>query len=256
MRILPGVLKELVRHVPTVLFQAVEWSELASELPRISKRMISKDGFATLFAGQREHLKTWQIELTTDDLSPIKIKAEHNQWLAQKWLTLFFAQLHSPEGLFLDLRSQHFALEYSLLKWHPTGLWVKLEENFRQGLFKVYDGFYNDQPELFRQGLSEIGLLSFSWPEEDQRKLCELFKAQFGSDPNFEMHFDLDDFRNAMMTMANFLLKKKVKISKDFLYLGINLVTLYSSLEETREKIPVKKIYLKVRERHLQNLKE
>jgi hypothetical protein len=252
MRILPGVLKELMKHVPTVLFQTVEWSDLASEFPKISRRVLTKEGYGSLFAEQMKFLRPLEIELTTEPLKSIPVQSSHNKWAAQKWLQLFFAQLHSPHGLFLDLRTQNFAIDYPTMKWHPTGLWVKFSEDFRLGLSDVYDGFYNENPELFRKGLSRIGLLSFEWPDEDQSKLCELFKAQFGSSHDFVMGFDLDEFQKAMMMMANFLLKKKVKITKDFLYLGINLVTLYSTLEETQEKLPVKKIYLQMREQFSQ----
>ena len=250
MRILPGVLKELVKHVPAVLFQTVEWSELASEFPKISRRMISKDGYAGLFASQMSFLRPLEIELTTDPLKQIPVPLEHNQWIAQKWLHLYFAQLLSPHGLFLDLRSHHFAAEYPILRWHPSGLWVSFSEDFRLGLLNVYDGFYLDNPELFKRGLSQIGLLSIDWPLEDQQKICELFKAQFGSVKEVDMKFDLDEFRQAMMKLADFLLQKEVTITKDFLYLGINLVTLYSALEETKEALPVKKIYLAVRDQY------
>lgn len=250
MRILPGVLKELVKHVPAVLFQTVEWTELAAELPKISKRMISKEGYRVIFFAHQSYLSPSEIDLTFEPLKKIPIPVHHNQWLAQKWLHLYFTQLLSPHGLFLDLRSQNFAVNHPQLRWHPTGLWVKFADEFRLGLINVYDGFYMEKDELFIQGLSQIGLLSFDWPQADQQKLCQLFRAQFETAKDGEMRFNLDEFREAMMKLADFLLKKKVTITKDFLYLGINLVTLYSSMEETNEMVPVKKIYLQVRDQY------
>jgi hypothetical protein len=247
MRILPGVLKELSKHVPTVLFQTVEWSELASEIPKISRRIISKEGYDDLYLKQKDLLDPYDIVLTNETLTGKPIKAD--KWTGEKWLTLYFAQLFSTDGIFIDLRSQHFSDERPDLKWHPASFWTKLDESFRQGLLKVYEGFYLENDELYYEGLEEIGLLKPSFSLEDKKKLGDLFKEQFGGASNEEMSFNLEHFKTSIIKMSDFMLKKKVKISKDFLYLGIYLVTLYSSLEETKEKLPVKKIYLDVRGR-------
>src|SRR4051794_26992519 len=100
MRILPGVLKELSKHVPSVLFQTVEWSELASELPKISRRIISKDGYDELFLRQKELLNPYHIVLTNETLTNRSTNAD--KWAGEKWLTLYFAQIFSPYGIFLD----------------------------------------------------------------------------------------------------------------------------------------------------------
>jgi hypothetical protein len=247
MRILPGVLKELSKHVPTVLFQTVEWSELASELPKISRRIISKDGFDDLYLRQKEMLDPYHIVLTSEPLTNKVIKAD--KWAGEKWLTLYFSQLFSPHGLFLDLRSNHFYDERPDLKWHPTGFWTKFDENFRLGLLKVYEGFYLENDQFYFEGLEEIGLLKKEFSPEDKKMLGDLFREQFGGALNEEMEFDLEHFQASIIKLSNFMLKKKVKISKDFLYLGIYLVTLYSSLETTKAKLPVKQIYLDVRGR-------
>jgi hypothetical protein len=77
--------------------------------------------------------------------------------------------------------------------------------------------------------------------------LANLFKDQFGASLGEEMMFDLEGFKNSLVKITDFLLQKKVKISTDFLFLGIYLVLLYSSLEASKEKLPVKQIYLNVR---------
>lgn len=239
MRILPSVLKELSKHVPTVLFQAVEWSELASELPKITHRMLHKEDFSDFFELQQEFLTPFSIELTREQLRPTSLDG-------QKLLRLFFTQLYSPYGLFLDLRSHHFENTPAVLKWHPSAFWCQFEEEFRIGLLDVYEGFYLNDDQLYFEGLEKIGILKSDWPDEDRKHLGNLFRAQFGND---EMSFDLEQFKDAIINMSDFMIKKKVKISKDFLYLGINLVTLYSSLEETKGHYPVKNIYLEVKAR-------
>lgn len=250
MRILPGVLKELVKHVPTVLFQTVEWSQLAAELPKISRRVLQKEGYAEIYQKHLSFLHDIQVSFTQEDLKSHPLKPTKET--GEKWLELYFAQLFSPHGLFLDLRSHHFCQEGETLKWHPSGFWTQFNEDFRQGLLEVYEGFYLENEETYYRGLVKIGLIDEKWPKEEKLKLGEIFKNHFGSSLDAEMSFDLESFQHSIITLSDFLLKKKVKISKDFLYLGIYLVTLYSSLEDASAKLPVKKIYLDTRAKFIQ----
>ena len=245
MRILPGVLKELLKHVPTVLFEAVEWSELASEVPKLTKKLVHKDGFVQLFKVQKMFLAPLAIELTEENLK--KESLTITKEVAEKWLTLYFAQLFSPHGVFLDLRHQNFSSFGDELRWHPNGLWHKFSDSFRQGLINIYDGFYLGNEELYHQGLVELGLAKEDWSEEDKKKLADLFKDQFGASLGQEMSFNLEGFRNSLIKITDFLLVKKVKISTDFLYLGIYLVFMYSALEKSDDTFPVKEIYLNIR---------
>lgn len=247
MRILPGVLKELSKHVPTVLFQTVEWSELASELPKISRRIIQKEGYEDLYRVQKVLLDPYNIILTNEALNHSPLPKE--KWVGEKILTLYFAQIFSPDGLFLDLRSNHFSAHDRILRWSPSSFWTQFHEDFRQGLLKVYEGFYLENDELYLQGLEEIGLLKPEFSQEDKNELADLFREHFGGRLNEEMNFRLESFRNSIISMSNFMLNKKVNISKDFLYLGIYLVTMYSVLENIGESYPVKQIYLDVRGR-------
>jgi hypothetical protein len=244
MRILPGVLKELSKHVPTVLFQTVEWSELASELPKISRRIIQKEGHEELFHVQKTLLDPYNIVLTNEGM---KGNLPKEKWVGEKILTLYFTQVFSPDGLFLDLRSQNFEVQGSDLRWNPNSFWTKFSDEFRQGLIKVYKGFYLDNDDIYYEGLEGIGLLKKDFSPEDKKELGSLFRQHFGGES--EQTFNLEKFNQSIISMSNFMLNKKVTISKDFLYLGIYLVTMYSTLEELGGTYPVKQIYLDVRGR-------
>jgi predicted unusual protein kinase regulating ubiquinone biosynthesis (AarF/ABC1/UbiB family) len=246
MKIIPGVLKELLSHVPTVLFQATDWSALASELPKLSRRLIQREGYTELFRHHSEFLIPFEINLeqSLDNKNSSPLPPES----AEKVLTLYFCQLFSSKGLFIDLRPSHLDFKQGKLFWNPTGLWTKFSEEFRQGIIKIYDGFYGDNDQLFQAGLIEIGLASSHWSPKDLAKLGDLFRAHFSSSSIEEMVFDLDTFKDSLMEITHFLLEKKVIISNDFLYLGIYLVTFYSSMEQTKAPINVKATYFKVRE--------
>lgn len=243
MRILPGVLKELMKHVPTVLFQAVEWSEIMSEIPVISRRMLQKEGYTELADLQKEILKDLPLSIRHEDVHGPVLKATDGRTI----LSLYFRQLFSPHGLFLDLRSLHFNHESDTLLWNPGALWTRFSPEFQQGLIAVYDGFYLGKDDLYREGLTRIGLLDPLWPVEDQEKIMAIFRKHFGSAQTENVEFKLETLRAGMVSMAQFLLEKKARIKKDFLYLGIYLVTMYGTLEETKESLPVKEIYLSSR---------
>lgn len=244
MRILPGVLKELLKHVPTVLFEVTDWNELASELPKLSKRLVQKDGYSELFSVQLNYLEPFGITLTSDNHP--NLGKDHSKAVCEKILMLYFAQLFSPHGIFLDLRASHFEEKPNELLWNPPGLWVKFDLDFREGLLEIYRGFYHEDDELYHRGLVKAGLMSLDWPEEDRKKLAGLFKAQFGDSITSEIQFTLEGFKGSMLKIADFLLEKKVKMSKDFLYLGIYLVTMYSLLEKSSDSLAVRRIYLDV----------
>lgn len=251
MRILPGVLKELSKHVPTVLFQTVEWGDLAHELPKISRRILQKEGYQELYNHYQQLLSPFQIDMTQEKISHRSLSK--NKWAAEQILTLYFTQLYSPHGLFLDLRSIHFEANNSSLKWHPSSFWTTLNNEFRLGLLDVYEGFYQEQEELYYRGLTAIGLMQDSWSAQDKKAIADLFRNHFGQALHEEQGFDLDHFQASIIKMSEFMLSKKVKIPKDFLYLGVYLVGLYSSLEESGEKLPVRTIFLRVRD-HFQKL--
>ena len=246
MKIVPGVLKELISHVPTVLFQATDWSALASELPKLSRRIIQREGYTDLFSHHSEFLDPFEIKLVPnlDKRNSSSLPPES----AEKLLTLYFCQLFSSKGIFLDLRPGNVYFSNNLLFWQPTGLWTQFSEKFRIGVIKIYDGFYGNNDKLFQNGLIEIGLASTDWPEEDLTKLADLFRSHFSSSSIEEMSFELDTFKESLIKITHFLLEKKVIISNDFLYLGIYLVTFYASMEQTKARINVRAIYLKVRE--------
>ncbi len=245
MRILPGVLKELLKHVPTVLFEVVEWKVLASELPKLSRRLLQKEGFEELFDKQHSFLEPFGIHLVTDIHSPGKFGSVE---ASEKILALYFAQLFSPHGLFLDLGPNHLDFNSGGLNYAPNGLWTKFHPQFSQGLQKIYDGFYLENEALFHEGLLTCGLTSPKWPQAEKDALAQLFKSHFGASLTSDMSFDLETFKQSFFKVADFMLEKKVVISTDFLYLGIALVTLYSSLESNNSKVNVKKVYLTVKE--------
>jgi predicted unusual protein kinase regulating ubiquinone biosynthesis (AarF/ABC1/UbiB family) len=245
MKILPGVLKELTKHVPTVLFQVIEWSEITSEIPKITRKILQREGFVAFLKNQNSFLAPLKIPLLPE-INTTK-KSAWTKQAGEKVLEIYFAQIFSPHGIFLDLRAQNFSVGDGEFIWLPTGLWATLNEKFRQGLLKVYEGFYLGHEEIYYQGLIDIGLMDSAWSDEDKKKMANLFREQFGDANTESVAFSLEMFNQSMTRTFNFILQKKRQITKDFLYLGIYLVTLYSTLEKVGSPLPVKQIYLKMK---------
>ena len=233
-----------MKHVPTVLFEVVDWNELASELPKLSKRLLQKEGYESMRDAQSEFLAPLNVSL--EDIS-VAASIPKEKWVAEKLISIYFAQIFSPHGLFLDLKLANFKTVEGHTYWNPSALWVKFDENFALGMQEIYDGFYLENDETFRQGLKRTGLLSDSWPMADQNELTNLFKSHFGASVHDAITFDVETFKESISNISEFMLKRKVKITKDFLYLGIYLVSLYSSLESIPTPIKVRDLYLEMK---------
>lgn len=245
MRFLPGVLKELLKHVPTVIFEVVDWSVLGHELPKMTRRLLQKEGYEDIYHPQKTYLAPFGVHL--DDQIDKHFDLKNQKRAAEQLLALYFAQLFSPHGLFLDLGPNHFDVKNGELHFKPTGLWTKFSDDFALGLRNIYDGFYFEDEALFHQGLLSCGLTSKDWSDQDKEHLARLFRSNFGDSLSEGMKFELEPFKESFFKIADFMLDKKVKISTDFLYLGIALVTLFSSLEKSESSLHVKQIYLDVK---------
>lgn len=236
---LPRALKELITHVPTLLFEVVSWTELSKDISALSQRLITGSGAAEL---RQKLTKSLPKSLNfTDQSSPL---VRSNQ-LGEMILELYFRQLKNKDGMFLDLRLRHFSGSENRFMWNPNSMWTCFSPAFREALQKLYDGFYLGSDQVFHDGLVETGLISQDWSVEDQLEMKRLFKAHFGSAIDQPMEFKLASFQESFQNVFSFLMKKKVKLSTDFLILGVMLVTLYLSLEELGGSYPVADIYKK-----------
>lgn len=234
---LPSALKELLIHVPTLLFEVVAWKELTKDISTLSARLLTGSGAEDLRKKTAQHLPN-TLSFSTHSQSP-----SLSQSLGETILELYFRQLHFKEGMFLDLRAKNFSQEDDRFTWNPNSMWASFSPSFIGALEKLYDGFYFGDDQLFHQGLIETGLINESWKRSDQDEMKKLFKAHFGSAIETPMEFKLALFQKSFQNVFSFLMEKKVKLSTDFLILGVMLVTLYLSLEEIGGSYHVADVY-------------
>lgn len=235
--LMPKYLKEIFSHVPTVAFKLVSWSELWQETKDVLKNynaeILNEDLYAFLKEKLQGKILPPQSESTPGGVCP------------EFALELYFTQLKNPYGVFLDLRSSRFKIglqeEYTFV---PNFLQYKFSESFKKSLIKLYTGFYGKEDDKFKSGLDELGLtknLSFEKKEE----LSSMFYSHFGGSSVTETEFDLKAFNNSFFKIFKFFVDNKIKLSADFIYLGVYLITLYMHMDKTGP-INVKRIFFNV----------
>lgn len=248
MRFLPEILKEMLKNVPTLLFDVVDWKELTQVLPLMSKRILAREQVVPLLQEVSPSFEKFNLKLGNDILGTPTNEStdEEKKQIATILLKAYFQQLYNKQGQLLDLRAEFFGFKEHTLYWRPNGIWAVWKEEFRLGLLEVYQGFYLENEDMFRSGLESIGLIQKDWKKEDQEEMAALFKGHFKSSLSDNMHFNIEDFKRSFINIFHFLLEKKVRMSADFMHLGIMLVTLYLHLEELNIPLPVKDIFLEV----------
>ena len=242
--ILPGVVKELIKYVPELAFEITDWDSVKKDLPVLASRLFLGTGVKELSRAQAGQIGLY---VTFTHRSFTSASARGNRDFGDGVLRYYFAQLYCREGVFLDLRPSHSGMEGDRFAFKPNHLWYHFSDSFRKGILTLYDGFYEGDDSIFEAGLEATGLLDRSWPTEDQVEIKNLFRSHFGSSLERPMEFRIRQFQETFMRIFQFLIRKKVRLSSEFMLFGIYLVTLYLALEAAGSEHEVKKLYLEVK---------
>lgn len=228
---LPGALKDLLRHVPTLLMDVVDWKAMGEVLPKLTQRLLTGAGSDDV----RQKLTTiipkelhFISKVDKKDLNELQ-KVE----LGELILELYFCQVLSGQPMFLDLRLSHFGIDENNYLWSPGHLWGEFNPDFVVGIRELYDGYFNNTEEVFARGLLQTGLVQPDWSDEDKKEMSDLLRATFdGGKASTPLHFSLASFQQSFQKVFDFIIEKKGTLGSDFVLLGIMLVTMYMSLEE------------------------
>lgn len=234
---IPPFFKEIFKHLPNALLDLISWREMFAEVTVLSNRLLTDKGALEAKSAVRD-LKIPGIELS-DELNSGKLTIEHGEII----LKLYFSQILKGSKIFLDLRPKHFAGLETLVQWRPNGLWAELDSDFAQGIRKVYLGYYHNDDHLFAQGMEESGLVKSEWDINKKAEVIDVFKKHFSNGRNESIAFDIEVFKLSFAQIFKTLVKNKIELDKNFLYLGIMLVTLYITLNEIGGSYDVSKIF-------------
>jgi predicted unusual protein kinase regulating ubiquinone biosynthesis (AarF/ABC1/UbiB family) len=234
----PKDLKQLLAFVPTRGWDAIEWRPLLSQLRRISWQLASQKGVAKL--ARSAAAQTDALRVGDDDGRDLaSLGARQRKAAGDAILRFYFAQWRNPEGLFLDLRGARFAMGDDGLCFHPSGLWVRLEDEFRLGMIDLYRGFYLPDPELLDDALYRMGFLRDDLTAQEADELRALLQAHFGSQQRSQA-FAIDTFKASFDALFDFFIDHDYRLRSDFVMVGFYLITLYLVLEELGQHHDVK----------------
>lgn len=245
--LLPKFLKDVLQHIPTLALKSINWTEVFKELGP----MIMRLGHPDLDPHHLESLKMLNITNLSilKKMNHVQSKSDLSQNQLQQRgegiLRIYFSQLKNAQGLNLDLRAKHFYVLNQQLHWCPNNTWYQLSEEFRLALIQIYRGFYFKLDHEFSEGLQIIGL-SKGLNLDQKNELKALFYKHFGPGEQESVKFDLVQFQNSFYELFHFFVQNKVELHKDFIFIGIYLVTLYMHLQELDIELNVRKVFFEV----------
>lgn len=242
--LLPLPLKDILKHIPTLMLDVIDWKILLKDFSQLAASWSSEKEYqAALLVVNKKITTLAPLQLAKKkNIAPI----EPHYSFGTVVLKLYFYQVLKPGPLFLDLNLKNFYRDEDSFIWSPKAFWGEFSEPFQKGLKDIYQGYYLNEDQLFRSGLYTTGLIHQDWKESDITKLEGLFKNHFGGVKQDAISFNLKEFQDSFKNIFHFLMEKKVKLSTDFLLLGVVLTTLYLSMEKIGGEHDVKQAYLQV----------
>lgn len=245
-KFLPKFFKDVLTHIPTIALKSIDWKAVLKEMGP----MVFKIGTLPLEQKKIETLSLLKIDnLSISEHIEKNSKKSNtdsdNKLLGHTLLKIYFAQFKNQSGLILDLRKSHFQNEDNRIVWSPNNSWYKLDEEFRESIIKIYKGFYYEDNDLFESGLSSIGMTK-GLDSQKVDELKALFFAHFGPGDQKLVRFELETFSESFYKLFNFFVTNKVKLHKDFIFIGIYLVTLYMHLEKLDQELNVRECFLEI----------
>ena len=232
-RFVPDDLRQLARFVPARGWDAIEWKPLLGSLRAVSWRFVSGRGVSGLRETLAAQAPGPTLAADLDDLQPLaEVGGQRlRKRCGDDLLRLYFAQWLNDDGLFLDLRSQRFAVDGQALVFAPNGLWMRLRPGFREGMAAIYRGFYSGDEETLEAALLATGMLRPDLPAADREALFALLRQHFGISQS-RQRFAIDSFKASFDELFDFFLAHDYKLHSDFVWVGFYLITLYLTLEE------------------------
>lgn len=243
---LPKILKEVLTHVPSLAFEVVEWKSLAKKIAPLTMRMGKKKLEPSLFDALADLHVRGVLPVAGEVVNNYASLSKKDRRLAgEAVLRLYFSQLKNTQGLCLDLRPRNFRWEGQWLDFHASNAWFKFSDDFRDALWKLYQGFYTGDTNLYNQALIQTGLAR-GLGRDKIEELKAVLEKQFGPGDQKHVVFAMRNFQESFSNLFRFCLENKVSLGPDFMVLGIYLVGLYQNLEALGVELNVRKSFQQV----------
>lgn len=146
---------------------------------------------------------------------------EGKDYDGQYLLVLYFHQFFDSTESIIDIGPERFGTKDGKLVWAPRRVYIKWDDEFLEGIRKMYSGFYGEDDVLFEKGLATLNL----------QGMGDLFRKHFGNGKQHVVTFDVEKFHD---TFEEILLRCKAEnrsLHPNFGPLGIYLGALYNHLD-------------------------
>lgn len=240
--------QDILKLLPQKAFKLLSVKETFRVGKMVTKSLLDKDSQVTNFKARKSHWKFNDIELIENNHT-LK-DGQLDKADGERILKIYFSQFFEKDlPVHIDLRKSSFKKE-DILYWTPSKLSYRFSSQFLYGVCALYLGFYNDNVESFDSGLLKLNIANESMNSEQKKEIRELFYSHFGEGRNAPVQFSLAKLQDSFNTIFSHFLKNDIPLNPEFAVLGINLVTLYLTLQEIPEELDVSKVFKEITEQY------
>ncbi len=236
--------KEILKLFPKKAFKLISLKDSIRIGSLVTKSLLDSLAREDLMIERQKAWRLLDVVITPTDKtrSAIDLTAQEGE----KILKVYFSQFYQEDlAVHLDFRTNSFYSDQKL-HWIPSKLHFKFSPNFLKGVQTLYRGFYYENREDFSKGLELLGMIKASMNSEKKDKIMALFMDHFGEGRSSPVNFSLQNLQKSFNSIFTFFLQEDIELNPEFAVLGINLVTLYLTLEQIPFAINVKRAFFEV----------
>lgn len=235
--------KDILKLLPQKAFKLLSLKETFRIGSIVTKSILDKSSYSAQF-DKRLGLWPWddiKLERSLDQIHPV-----HTLEDGEKILRIYFSQLfEDKQSVHLDLRATHFSSESPFI-WIPSRLHYTFSASFSEGVRALYVGFYQGDEVQFEKGLKLLGMIKDTMNDDQKNRVKELFYKHFGEGKSAPVKFSLSNLQASFDAIFSFFIRESIPLNPEFAVLGINLVTMYLTLEKIPFPINVSEVFFKV----------
>jgi hypothetical protein len=239
--------KEILKLFPQKAFKLLSIKDSLRIGSEVTKSLIDKKSYEKNLSIKKAKWKWDEIKIRKDEIISKKSTGKKlNIVESRNILKIYFSQFYETESAVnLDLRINHFENVIDF-QWKPSSLHFRFSNDFMEGVQFLYQGFYLNKPLEFEHGLKKLGILKENVSEVQKNNLMNLFYEHFGGGKDGPISFTLKKLQNGFNHIFAYFLKEDIPLNPEFAVLGVNLVTLYLTLQESSDAIDVKEVFKEV----------
>ena len=236
--------KEILKLFPQKAFKLLSIKDSLRIGAQVTKSLIDTEARQNLILARQKNWKWNDIDFSKEDSSQETLSLTKE--MGEKILKIYFSQFFEEDlAVHLDFGARSFYSNQKLV-WIPSRLHYQFSKPFLKGVQSLYKGFYFDQPVDFENGLKLLGIIKTGMSEEKKQKVINLFLNHFGEGKVNPVQFSSESLQKSFNAIFSFFLQEDIELNPEFAVLGINLVTLYLTLEEIPFALNVREAFLEV----------